>query len=836
MQKEILNKKKIWATRFVLLLFFAGFSVTGMAKIRIYKNVPVDKFPEALKENLQYHEWEKGFLDVTKPPYNAKADGVSDDTEAIQSAIDDAFVCNLIVFFPTGTYLVSGQLTCNQLAGPDLPNNPIGEKGQRKFGHILLGSEKGAQWPTIKLRDNSMVEDNLLILFQYIGTDGQPDASRHYLGTIRNFNIDMGNNPDVSALSNDGAQHCAIENIHISGNFNVGITALPGSGGYTANVSIVGGKTGILQTGYRPNPTVFGLYLEGQSVNAIKITESRGAVTFSGFEIVGPSSSESSYKAIEIYNDKYGTIEQGARANLNLVDGSIEVFNENPAITSYKQDIVIKDVYFKCSQITRCGTYSSNLKTLEGDNTKWQLLNEYVYSTSAGGSVYINQQNKKISGQDYENHSDLVDGNPPDNLLTKHIWGEMPSWEDDILDITNYGATRDDNSDDDAIAIQRAIDSVANPESSVYNKVLFIPRGHFHIKSPITIKKGVKVIGGGKNISLIMVDESWQPTSLVTAVTTENVPESGIVLSDFGLVCYDPIPELIQHKNITLLELKAGGITMRDVQTDRRLKKYQDCVYEAPMVVLDGNISGELYGISLDYGTRGTATTTYRLLSVKNSPGTVNFYQLSIEDASDVVLNENLVHFEVNNCKHVAVWGFKYENQSELLHVSNTKQIEIFGGSGNYSISDPANTSILRFENTEALFLANLSRTPQSSDVEGKYFIYDDGTLVTDDAPVTFYNNHDTLISALTITTGHEFEVSLLNNPVEEIIRMKVHNSGETDTFRYTLSSVNGTLIKTGYLLNEGINTIQCGNLPHGIFILHVYLNDYYKSWKVLKV
>lgn len=536
-----------------IILFFIVLSTAVNAKIRIYNNVDVTLFPESLRLNLQFHEWEKGFLNVTQPPYNAKGDGITDDTQAIQQAIDDAFACNLLVFFPAHTYLVSSQLACIQPAGPNLPNSPIPEFGQRKFGHILLGSEKNGAWPTLKLQDHSTVKDNVFMLFQYMGMDGKHDASRHYLASIRNFNIEMGDNPDVSALSNDGAQHCVIENIKITGNFNIGISALPGSGGYAANISIIGGKIGIHQKNYRPNPTVFGLYLEGQTVNAIKITESRGAVTFSGFKIVGPPATETFYKAIDLYNNKSGVIEQGARANLNLTDGSIETFNDSPAITSYKQDVVVKDVFFKCQQITQCGTYSSVPKKLDGNKNKWLQLPEYVYSTSAGkGAVFIDQQNKRTGGQDHESHSALIEDQPPLDLLSRHSWGKMPSWEDDILDITTYGATRDDNSNNDAIAIQQAVDAIADPQHSDYNKILFIPRGHFHIKSPIVIKKGVKVIGAGKNISLIMVDESWKPTSAVSALSTENCSSSGIVLSDFGLVGYDPIPELIAHKYITL--------------------------------------------------------------------------------------------------------------------------------------------------------------------------------------------------------------------------------------------------------------------------------------------
>ena len=53
---------------------------------------------------------------VTPQQFGAKGDGVSDDTEAIQSAIDSTFTSSSskngsIVFFPSGTYLISKSLT-----------------------------------------------------------------------------------------------------------------------------------------------------------------------------------------------------------------------------------------------------------------------------------------------------------------------------------------------------------------------------------------------------------------------------------------------------------------------------------------------------------------------------------------------------------------------------------------------------------------------------------------------------------------------------------------------------------------------------------------------------
>jgi len=50
-------------------------------------------------------------VNVTQPPYSAKGDGVTDNTEALQRALNENVGRHKALYFPKGTYLVSRTLT-----------------------------------------------------------------------------------------------------------------------------------------------------------------------------------------------------------------------------------------------------------------------------------------------------------------------------------------------------------------------------------------------------------------------------------------------------------------------------------------------------------------------------------------------------------------------------------------------------------------------------------------------------------------------------------------------------------------------------------------------------
>ena len=318
-----------------LRLFGAGMAYTS--------NIPPSSFPARLKQYAAEQPLEKGYIDVTKPPYSAAGNGASDDSEAIQNAVDDAYANNLLVFFPAdATYLVSRKIAC------------IGKKkGDRKFAHQLIGASEGSA-PIIKLADGSRVDGNVLFNFDLLDEKSGTSASASlYCTALRRIQIDMGDNPAQNAVTMSGAQHCLIEDVSIYGNFNVGISNMPGSGGSMVNITITGGKIGILQDEYRPDPVIVGLKLANQSDCGIKILNSRGPVVMAGFSIVSPENPSPGHRAIHAESTAPKTVGSNldhGNGNLLLADGTIEVkANGGLSVYNYAQDVTMTNVYVKAA-------------------------------------------------------------------------------------------------------------------------------------------------------------------------------------------------------------------------------------------------------------------------------------------------------------------------------------------------------------------------------------------------------------------------------------------------------------------------------------------------------
>src|SRR5690606_36546976 len=90
------------------------------------------------------------YLDVTI--FGADPTGKEDSTEEIQAAIDAAYANEMVVLFPSGTYLVSDSLKMMRAHDHEAA-------WRKRTGPALVGSTKGPR-PVIKLADQAEGFDN----------------------------------------------------------------------------------------------------------------------------------------------------------------------------------------------------------------------------------------------------------------------------------------------------------------------------------------------------------------------------------------------------------------------------------------------------------------------------------------------------------------------------------------------------------------------------------------------------------------------------------------------------------------------------------------------------
>ncbi len=802
----------------ILILFIflqIGNAVCYGMGMEVDSNVVATKFPAALIANLIYQPIAKGYIDVTKPPYNALGNGITDDTNALQQAITDGYNCNLVIFLPSNKiFLVSQQLQCTQY------------KVSRKFAFQLIGSTKSTK-PVIKLKDGSTVSGNILINFQYIDpTTGIADASNHYGSTFRGIDINMGNNPAVSAISMDGAQHCVIEDVKIYGTqFNAGVWRLPGSGGSVVNLTVTGGNIGILQDAFRPNPTITGLTLTNQNQYGISISSARGPVIVTGFKITSPAAPSSNYNAIYLSNSSSnptnGVPNHGV-ANLCLTDGTIEVMGTTGlGINNYAQDVTMNNVYVKSTLIIKSGSVSTPILTIPGNANQWKQIKSYAFTSKLdSSSVYVNKLNLNNQTANYQLYDPLVTVTqlPNTDFTNKHSWTNTLGWEDsNIVDIvTDYGATPENvnDTDNDGTAIQNAINAVTTVGNANYGKTVFIPRGHFHISGPLTLKSGLKMIGAGKFISVIQVKAQWN-NSLGAMLQSVDDATGSLLLSDFAVVGYE---------HMRFMDIKTANTLVRNVVTELvaigGTKITALNPPSASYISFSGSASGKVYNICTDHMITwweketaiGVRYSGYHMLAVQNTTKALDFYQLSIEHL------KNSPQTLFSNTKKVTVFGFKYEAAHELLNIINSDSIQLIGGSGNYQLNRTDDRAIIVIQNSKNILIQNQNRQSLAGTDITKFWIKSESDSISGDFSVLLYKDTLTLLT--------KFEEHLSNSTLKILMNVATNEfflSGVSKNDKITIyNSIGQNVWNVSNSSDESVIKLKTNNLCSGVYVVKI--------------
>ncbi len=301
-----------------------------------------------------------GILDVTKAPYNVKANFSHYATTcALQKALLDARDAQLVVFVPGNSdpYNITDQLIC--ISGYIEPEEVVASEARKRqddFPCVLRGSsDPSGPRTTFRLKDNAdpfninNPDGYYKSVFVFTARNMRSDpktgvktysisSPTSFNSTITNIDINLGTNPRAIGIDNQGAQGSVIEDVNITatGAF-AGFRGLPGSGGSMTDVSVTGGEYGIYATmgkdlevlglltpghpnlydsGSQPVPLVNQVTLTGQTMGSIYFVRGGGVLTVIGADINGTQLT-AGMPAI--------TLSQGAISDghLNLVDSKI---------------------------------------------------------------------------------------------------------------------------------------------------------------------------------------------------------------------------------------------------------------------------------------------------------------------------------------------------------------------------------------------------------------------------------------------------------------------------------------------------------------------------------
>lgn len=389
-----------------------------------------------------------GIINIKEPPYNAKGDGVANDTQAIMAALRDwnynvRFGQSATIYFPQGIYLVSNTI------------ESIDSKGLKQCGIRLIGENKDNT--IIKLIDNTPGFNSTgpgKPVIRTNGLDGQR-GNWSYSNYIQNLTIDVGSG-NIGAIG----IHYTVANWGTMSKVIIRSSDPGKSGKYGILIDDLSGAGLVEQT-----------FVDGFDYGIFTQTVVNNIV----------------FDKIKLSNQKIAGIKN---MDKNLAIYGLESYNEVPAIQQVSSEAYLALI---------------DSKLLGGLNTKAAIENGSAFlfarnvitdgyglaidnSGESGASDVYGGSNVKID--EWLSHPPVVKAweNSPSqslNLPVKHApeyhTNDFTEW----ANIQSYGAKPDDEIDDTE-AIQKAIDSGA--------KIIYFPWGTYTINGVINVRANVRKI------------------------------------------------------------------------------------------------------------------------------------------------------------------------------------------------------------------------------------------------------------------------------------------------------------------------------------------------------
>jgi hypothetical protein len=416
---------------------------------------------------------DKAAVYLTKDRFGVVGDGVADDTDALQKAVDAVAdtVHQGILFVPEGRYRLShtvfiwpsvrvigyGQhrpefILGNQTAG--YGSDPAymivftgGRTGERRRGGMQPPANAPRRAPTPFL---GSVPPTLNVV------DANPGT---FYSAMSNIDFDLGEgNPGAIGIRFHVAQHCFLT--HMTFHIHSGLAALQDIGNEAEDLTFLGGQYGII-TG-RPSPgwqfTLLDSTFDGQSKAAIKEHEAGLALVGDSFRNL-PTAIEIEPKYIEELWLQHSRLE-------NISGPAIVISAENSRLTEINiEDTVAKNVPI-FAKLRESG------KTFSGPGALYRI-DHFTH-----GLTFT---------------SPAAEGKIADTVATSKLTA-MPAMYRVIPSLpaqTGWANARDlgvsgDGKTDDTAALQKALDE---------HPILYLPSGRYKISDTLTLRPDTVLIG-----------------------------------------------------------------------------------------------------------------------------------------------------------------------------------------------------------------------------------------------------------------------------------------------------------------------------------------------------
>lgn len=488
-------------------------------------------------------------------------DGI-DDTDAIQTAIEQANELRRAVYFHPGTYDVRRTLEVKQE-----PYQTNGNDDRGRYGAVLQGSYCGEQAPTLRLRDGVAPETNeqviseepfpVISLWRLEDASTPPDESaggRDWNQVVRNLRIVLGDNPGAVGIRHHGAEGSSAQEVTIDahGGF-AGLYHANSSGGYTYGITVEGGRYGIYSPASRGGSPVFvGITLRDQDVAPIAFRH-YAPITLVGFNIrhedgdvvryiTGNEGSYSVSNTLRPLNDSGG--------HIALVDGRIRITGQaNAVLSNTDRSIYLSNVHVRGALTVvhnEDGTGDLNAPT----TADWWHIPEY----SASGDLHntYGQHGKLIAGVHTDNtwfNGDLIPrsqtitldqrGYGPSDLIEQHLYpsGLCNVEGADVVFATNLGASPNDNTDDTDVL--RSAIAAAGPSGRVFLSAAAadglggLEPGYI-VSGTLMLQSNTQLCGVSRYATILNAID-WKPAQDSPVIDTIDDPDATTTLADLKI-------------------------------------------------------------------------------------------------------------------------------------------------------------------------------------------------------------------------------------------------------------------------------------------------------------